>query len=556
MKTIINSGINAEITIVSSLEKIFPDKHDYPELNQLDAFRGEKVHFQVVIVAQTPFQRVNLNIDGPLEEYATYHEVVYIPCLTPAVQDDPHILQSKSGLFPGALYKGNQLKTQSGCSHAFWVTLNIGENCNPGLYSANLNLTFSSSRFPTVQINLPLPVRVYNAVIPRQKLLCEMWFHGDCLLNYYKVKCWSKRCWEIFENYFQDMAEHGLDTLLTPLWTPPLDTGIGSSRPTVQLLDIQKDGDNYSFRFHRLKKWIDLARKVGIRKFSFSHLYTQWGLTSTPKIVIKENGIEKELFGWHVSADSPEYKSFLSQLFAALLPFLKRNGLTEKDVYFHLSDEPHENHLEQYRKCSNFIHSLIGNYQTLDALSDVRYFDEGLVECPVVNECKIEDFAGRDLRERWMYYCGEWENHVPNRKFGMSSIRNRILGIILYLYQIDGFLEWGYNYYFSWEAEDQNLNPWAYRDMVRIFGTTGAFVVLPGDDGKPVSTVHYEVFADALQDLRILQLLEDNIGREKVKALLNEGLEKPLTIHDWPEDPIWFARLRQKIGEILDNNKK
>jgi hypothetical protein len=41
-----------------------------------------------------------------------------------------------------------------------------------------------------------------------------------------------------------------------------------------------------------------------------------------------------------------------------------------------------------------------------------------------------------------------------------------------------------------------------------------------------------------------------------VKALLNEGLEKPLTIHDWPEDPIWFARLRQKIGEILDNNKK
>ena len=556
MKKIIKSEIDAQVTIVNSLEKVFPDLHNYSELDYLDAFRGEKVHFQVVITTSTPFQRVTIDINGKLKECASFYEVVYIPCLTPAMPEDPHVIQSKSGLFPGVLCPTNQLKTQCGCSHAFWVTLKIDKKFTPGNYSADLNLLFTSSRTKSVQCEISLPIKIHKGVLPPQKLLCEMWFHGDCLLNYYQEKCWSKRCWEIFENYFLDMADHGLDTLLTPLWTPPLDTGINHSRPTVQLLDITKDGDQYSFRFHRLKKWITLARKAGIRKFSFAHLYTQWGLTSSPKIVVKENGIEKELFGWHVDANSHEYQSFLRQLFAKLIPFLKRNNLTPNDVYFHLSDEPHEKHLEQYRKCSQFIHSLIGGYKTLDALSDVRYYDEKLVEYPVINESKIDDFANRKLPEKWLYYCGEWENHVPNRKLGMSSMRNRILGIILYLYKIDGFLEWGYNFYFSWESEDQNLDPWAFRDMVRIFGTSGAFVVLPGKDGKPVSTVHYEVFADALQDLRLLQLLESTIGRQEVEALLNENLDKPLSINDWPEDITYFTNLREKIGRILDNVKE
>ena len=551
MKTTVHSEIDAEIRIVSSLEKIFPDRKDYPCLKQLEALKGERVHFQAVIVTQTPFQTVELKVTGPLSGYAVIHEEVYLPCLTPAAPDDPDILQSQSGLFPGPLLKGNLMELQAGCSHAFWVTLNIPAKCRPGRFSAGLNFRFTSSRTQPVQAKISLPVRIYDMILPRQKLCCEMWFHCDCLLNYYHVKCWSKRCWEILENYFQDMAEHGVDTLLTPLWTPPLDTGKGKTRPTVQLLDIRKEGERYQFRFHRLKKWIDTARKAGIRKFSFSHIFTQWGLAAAPKISVRENGIEKDLFGWHVSADSEMYQSFLRQLFAALLPFLKRNKLTEKDVYFHLSDEPQEKHLEQYRKCSRFIHSLLKGFPTLDALSHVQYFDEGLVECPVVNESRIEDFVDRTPRERWLYYCGEWENHVPNRKFGMSSLRNRILGIILYLYRMDGFLEWGYNFWFSWESEHQDLDPWSFRDILRIFGTSGAFAVLPGKNGRPVSTVHYEVFADALQDLRLLQLLETLIGRQQVEKLLNEGLKKMITIHDWPEDPSWFFRLRNRIIGIL-----
>ena len=555
MKYALHAGIDAEIAVVGSLEKIFPDRRDYPDIGRLDAFRGERTHFQVVVFTSDPFVSVELGLSGPLAGYAAVHEVVYLPCLAPASPEDPDVLRSSGGLFPGALAPGRRMELQVGCSGAFWVTVNIPENCRPGTAELGLKLTFFPYRSPAVPVKLTLPVTVYDAVLPPQKLACEMWFHGDCLLNYYRVGCWSERCWEIFGNYFRDMALHGVDTLLTPLWPLPLDTAPGGTRPPVQLLDIRKTGEKYTFRFHRLRRWIDTARRAGIRKFSFSHLFTQWGLCATPRIIAREDGEDREIFGWHVPADSPEYAAFLRRLFARLIPFLRRNGLTEKDVYFHLSDEPGEDHLEQYRKCSALVRPLLPGFKILDALSHVSFFDEGLIECPVVNESRIEDFLDRTPRERWLYYCGEWQDHVPNRKLGMFSVRNRILGVILYLYRMDGFLEWGYNFWFSQESRQQDLDPWSFRDIHRIFGNNGgAFAVLPGRDGSPVSTVHFEVFADALQDLRLLQLLETAVGREKVVELLNGGLSRPITIHDWPHDPAWFFDLRKRIAERLLRN--
>lgn len=35
---------------------------------------------------------------------------------------------------------------------------------------------------------------------------------------------------------------------------------------------------------------------------------------------------------------------------------------------------------------------------------------------------------------------------MPGRQFGLPSLRNRVLGILLYVYDCAGFLQWGYNF--------------------------------------------------------------------------------------------------------------
>ena len=61
---------------------------------------------------------------------------------------------------------------------------------------------------------------------------------------------------------------------LTLVFTPPLDTYVGGERPTVQLVDVIVENGKYSFNFDKLKRWVDLCSKSGIKYFEISHLFT------------------------------------------------------------------------------------------------------------------------------------------------------------------------------------------------------------------------------------------------------------------------------------------
>ena len=79
-------------------------------------------------------------------------------------------------------------------------------------------------------------------------------------------------------------VSYGVNMLLTPLFTPPLDTAVGGERTCVQLIDVilTEDG-SYQFGFDRLEQWISLCDKCGVRYLEFSHLFTQWGAAHAPK---------------------------------------------------------------------------------------------------------------------------------------------------------------------------------------------------------------------------------------------------------------------------------
>jgi hypothetical protein len=64
------------------------------------------------------------------------------------------------------------------------------------------------------------------------------WFHGDCLANYYHDEVFSEEHWTAMENLIRMAADYGQTMILTPMFTPPLDTAIHYERPTVQLVDV------------------------------------------------------------------------------------------------------------------------------------------------------------------------------------------------------------------------------------------------------------------------------------------------------------------------------
>ncbi len=158
----------------------------------------------------------------------------------------------------------------------------------------------------------------------------------------------------------------GMNMIYTPLFTPPLDTRVGTERTTVQLVDVFFDNGIYTFNFDKLTKWINLARKCGFKIFEFSHMFTQWGAAHAPKIMGHKNGEYIRLFGWETDALSDEYRDFLNQFYISFNEFLS----TKKgDFYFHISDEPHLHNIEQYLKAYETISSRVSNCKIMDAVS-------------------------------------------------------------------------------------------------------------------------------------------------------------------------------------------
>ena len=218
--------------------------------------------------------------------------------------------------------------------------------------------------------------------------------------------------------------------------------------------------------------------------------------------------------------------------------------------YFHVTDEPGKKDCAHYRKLLRVVRELLPNAKIIDAMSDPECYsqEDGLI--PVPANDSLERFEGMELPERWTYYCLGQHRQVSNTFIAMPAPRTRILGVQLYLYRMTGFLQWGYNYYFS-QYSLHPIDPYLNTDCSG-FGPAGdAFQVYPGEGGQPEESLRLMLFLHAMQDLRALELLEQLSSREEVVALIQQGLDRPITMKDYPREEAWLLCLRQRVNQRI-----
>ncbi len=536
-----------ETKFLSSMEKVFCDRElDAKELREQSVCRGETASFQLAYRGDVYAKFVKIKIESDCQLPISVRTVGYVPCDFLGPNFDENVLSKTAGLFPDPLLPfDGKLNILPGQWRALWLTVQVPENINAGNYIVRVSFSYNQAHL-TLESSAEFNLRVINALIPKQTLIRTEWFHADCIASYYKTDSWSEKHWSLIREYATNAAQHGINTILTPLWTAPLDTAVGHERPTTQLLVIKETDGKYDFDFSNLARWIDICSESGIENFEMSHFFTQWGAKFTPKIVVLKDGHEVKRFGWHLPALSLDYKAFLTQLIPKLLEFFESKKLRGK-VYFHVSDEPHINMIDEYALASATIKELVGDYPIIDALSNIEFYAKGIILNPVPALDHVEPFLNAKLENLWIYYCsGQW-NKVSNRFFHFSSARNRIIGVLMFKYAIKGFLHWGYNFWYGQYSQDQELNPFLTTDAGQAFAGGDSFIVYPGKNG-PIDSIRHEVFRDALQDIGALRLLEAKIGREKTISYIEEGLAVPLSFHEYPSDPNWILNMREKVN--------
>lgn len=536
--------MSINIGFCSSLEKIFSDSPIINNFKGISLLSGEKGNFQLVMKSDKNMT-VSVKTDCP---FITLYEVKEIYSSMPIYEEyRGKILLEKNGepgYYPDLLdtFDGT-VELVKGQTKAIWVNID-STAVKPDTY--NVVFTVSYGKNETV---LEAKTEILNTPLPEQELIHINWFHSDCLATYYKAPVFSEEYWTVTESFIKNAAAHGVNCILTPLFTPPLDTEVGKERPTVQLAEVRRRRNyRYEFDFTLLDRWVDMCLRNGVKYFELSHLFTQWGAEHAPKIMAKTKDGEKRIFGWETAATSDAYMNFLSQLGTALKEYTDKKGIT--DICFvHCSDEPGLDDIKHYKKASDAVRKYFSAYEHIDALSDYDFYKKGLIGTPVPEEGSIEDFTG-NVPKLWTYYCcGQYRDNLPNRFFAFPSIKTRILGVLLYKYNCTGFLQWGFNFYYS-QLSKREIDPFTETDAGGAFPSGDAFIVYPGKDGKPLSSLRQKVFYDGFQDISALKALENKYSREYALDFIKENLGD-INFRSYPLDPEKLLTFREKLNSLL-----
>ncbi len=543
--------LKSDFKLLSSLEKVFFDfPADVKEQTFGSMLKNEIYSFQ--LASELEFDGddkmwLRIEIDSELKDYITAYSISYVPSTRAAnpvnVCDD--YITRKPGLFPDPMNKMRDMKFRVSGKKAVSVWFAVepnGKIC--GTYPITVKVYDDENNQLTA---LTYTLKIIDAELPKQKLLNTCWLHGDCLAKLHNTDVGTEEYWRILEKYIGVYAKFGHNMIFTPIFTPALDTGFGVYRPTNQLVDVTVTGGEYSFGFDKLARWIEMFSSYGIEYFEISHLFTQSGASYPPKIMATVDGEYKLIFGWDVAALSDSYKNFLSAFLPQLKAFLIEKGVYDK-CFFHVSDEPQEQHLEQYKKARDLVSEYVDENRMMDALSHYEFYEKGLVKKPVAGTPSAMTFVENNVPGLWVYYwCGAAAK-VANRFMAMPSYRNRILGYQLYKYNIEGFLQWGFNFWFD-QFSQKVLNPYIVTDGDDIFPSGDAFVVYPLDEeGDVVTSFRLYVSNESMQDMRALQMLEDLTDRQTVLALLDEVVG----FDTYPRRADYILDLRERINSEIE----
>ena len=554
---------------ISSLEKVFVDESfdKYPKLEKISALRGERLSLQLIYaydhddLHRTPAYHQPI-FTGKLADYVSVREVKQM-ALTKYDGDSSYpslaeYLRFPPGLFPDLLYPLIDGKYFGICDRvldSLWIEIDIPSDMEVGEFDLGVSVIdvdyVDANRDDKnfVASEASIKIEVIGATLPDQTLIHTEWFHCDSLAQYYNVPVWSERHWEIIENFARVAVKNGINMLLTPVFTPPLDTKIGGERLTTQLISIKKNGNRYTFNWKLLDRWIDMCDRVGVKYLEISHLFTQWGATHAPKIMATENGEYKQIFGWDTDAHGEEYKKFMRSFLKALLKHMKERG-DDQRCFFHISDEPNKDQISDYKKSKRIVDNILADYCIMDALSDVNYFKKGVTKTPVPITSHVMEFINAGVEGPWCYYCGGGKAGYSSRVYSKPSWNNRSLGMQMYKFGIRGFLHWGYNFYNTRRSLDA-VNPFVDVSGSKWVPAGDTFMVYPAQDGTALESLRIIVFNEGLQDMRAMQLCEKYYSHEEIVSAIEGVLGDTLVFDRCAHSAEEMLGVREKINEMI-----
>jgi len=366
---------------------------------------------------------------------------------------------------------------------ALRIDIPIPPDCRPQLYSTRLQLSHDQ-----IACELALDIQVHKAVIPqsgKNSLPVTNWFSYDNIATRHGLKIWSEPYWHMLRQYAALMAHGRQNTFWIPLETV-----------------FEKNGESIRLNTARLQRLVKLFTSAGLWFIEGGHLASRTGgKWDSPTFDV---AFSKSL------ATSPAGHTTLVSLCRQLLAQIEEQGWRSRWLQ-HVTDEPIPANAIDYRILVGMVHKYLPGIPVLDATQDPNLVGSVDIWCPQVQEFQHDHAAYEKQRalgdKVWYYTCcfpgGPWLNRLLDQEL----LRPVLLGWGGALYNLDGFLHWGFNHY----RDDQN--PFTQSILPKHGGGINTLppgdthIAYPGEDG-PWSSLRLEAHREGFEDYELLQQLK------------------------------------------------
>ena len=354
-----------------------------------------------------------------------------------------------------------------------------------------VRLSFAQGNFRT---NLEFKVDVHAVKVPpvgRNSFKYTNWVNFKSIADSHGLEMWSLEHWQMIARYVR-MAVYGRQNMVKLPW-------------------IERGNELDDEKYTRL---VDLLTKEGIYYLEGPHLCGfQRNWSSKEFVPHGDTNLTTSAAGAAVVA---RHASNFADL-------IKRHGWNER-WYQHVADEPSTNNVVNYRITAGIVRKHMPGIRLFDAI-ELPEAAEVLDACCPKNykyeesRAEYEALRMRPGNEIWCYTCcfpgGIWLNRLLDQEL----LRPVYLGWGCHLFNLDGYLHWGYNQFL---AKNDPLKAALGKGGAKIdthLPSGDRNIVYAGANG-PWPSVRLEAMRQGMEDLELLKSLHAK-NPERTRALVS-----------------------------------
>lgn len=485
---------------------------------QATAWRGERIHTQVLIWSAEPLEDIRLQVadlsgDGDNRISA---EQVRANFVRYVITDDLDTLTNGCGIPAGldtflvadVIDHVTNLATEARTARPVWLQVDVPADARPGQYEGTLRITAAD------QNAVELPFRV--EVLPHTLSPAAEWdFHLDLWQNpfsiarYHELELWSEQHFEAMRPYMQLLADAGQKAITASIIHDPWNSQTYDIYQSMIKWTKKKDG-TWEYDYTDFDRWVAYMMDFGIDKFINCYSMIPWN----QQFYYYDEALGKDTM---IVAEpgSDAYRNHWQPMLADFAAHLKAKGWWEQTTIA-MDERPMEAMLSAIEVIKaadpEYRISLAGTFHP--ELAGVLT-DYCIASGEHIDQATIESRREKGYTTTFYTCCVE---HRPNTFTQSPYAEATWLSWHALRKDYDGYLRWAYNCWNENPLEDTRFGTWAAGD---------AWLVYPGAR----SSIRFERLREGIQDYEKVKFIREKLANNSNEEKLAE-LEKAISLFE------------------------